>query len=228
MKKLRKTYKSITLLSMRLKTVFTRFYKSFNDDFLRRNDDRVKPKPWEKVGTAFYPYIEVPIDSKITTIVGANESGKSHLLSAIEKAISGEEIQRSDFCRYSPFFTVRQNELKYPDFGSEWSNLSKAEEDSLRIIAGIPENISFDRFLIFRKNISELTVYLPEKGDYRPYRIDETKVDKLQSLLPSPLKIESDIALPASVPIKKLAQLGQRIDPDGRRFLSIRSGEWVT
>jgi energy-coupling factor transporter ATP-binding protein EcfA2 len=203
---------------MRLKTLFTRFYKSFNDDFLRRNDDRVKPKPWETVGTAFYPYIEVPIDSKITTIVGANESGKSHLLSAIEKAISGGGIQRSDFCRYSPFFTVRQNELKYPDFGSEWSNLSKPDEDSLRLIAGIPENVSFNRFLIFRNNISKLTVYLPEKGDYRAYKIDETKVDKLQNLLPSPLKIESDIALPASVPIKKLAQLGQRIDPNGRKF----------
>jgi len=203
---------------MRLKTVFTRFYKSFNDDFLRKNDKKVTPKPWELVGDAFYPYVEVPIDSKITTVVGANESGKSHLLSAIEKAISGERIQRSDFCRYSPFFTVRQNELKYPDFGSEWSDLSKGEEDTLRIIAGIPENIRFDRFLMFRRNISELIIYLPEQGGYRAYPIDETKVDKLQSLLPSPLKIESDIALPSSVPIKKLAQLGQRIDPNDRRF----------
>ncbi len=203
---------------MRLKTVFTRFYKSFNDDFLRKNDARVKPKPWEIVGNAFYPYIEVPIDSKITTIVGANESGKSHLLSAIEKTISGEGIQRSDFCRYSPFFTVRQNELKYPDFGSEWSNLSDRDEKTLRTIAGIPENVSFDRFLMFRNNIHELTVYLPEKGDYRPYKIDGAKVDDLQSLLPFPLKIESDIALPTSVPIKKLAQLGQKIDLDGRKF----------
>jgi predicted ATP-dependent endonuclease of OLD family len=76
----------------------------------------VKPKPWEKIDNAFYPYIEVPLDPTITTIVGANESGKSHLLSAIEKAISGNNIERSDFCRYSNFFTVKQNELKYPDF----------------------------------------------------------------------------------------------------------------
>jgi predicted ATPase len=203
---------------MHLKTVFIRFYKSFNDDFLRKNDDRVKPKHWEMVGNTFYPYIEVPIDSKITTVVGANESGKSHLLSAIEKSISGEGIKRSDFCRYSSFFTVRQNELKYPDFGTEWSTLSKVEEDKLRMIAGIPENIKFDRFLVFRKNTSELTVYLPEKGDYRPYRIDQARTDELLDLLPVPLKIESDIALPASVPIKKLAQLGKRIDPNGRRF----------
>lgn len=86
---------------MRLKTIFIRFYKSFNDDFLRKNDNRVKAKPWELIGDALYPYIEVPIESEITTIVGANESGKSHLLSAIEKAISGEEIERSDSVKCS-------------------------------------------------------------------------------------------------------------------------------
>ncbi|WP_414586642.1 AAA family ATPase [Scytonema sp. PCC 10023] len=203
---------------MHLKTVFTRFYKSFNDDFLRKNDDRVKPKPWEKVGNAFYPYIEVPIDQKITTIVGANESGKSHLLSAIEKAISGKSIERSDFCRYSHFFTVKQNELKYPDFGSEWSNLSKDEEENLKIIAGIPNHVVFDRFLVFRNNVDKLTVYLPEKGDYRPYKIEERQREKLENLLPTTLKIESDVALPASVPIKKLVQLGQKNHPDSRRF----------
>jgi AAA15 family ATPase/GTPase len=104
---------------MHLKTVFIRFYKSFNDDFLRKNDDRANPKPWEKLDGAFYPHIEVPIESKITTIIGANESGKSHLLSAIKKAITGKEIERSDFCRYSPFFTVKQNELEYPVFGTD-------------------------------------------------------------------------------------------------------------
>lgn len=116
---------------MQLKTVFIRFYKSFNDDFLRKNDDRVKPKPWEKIGETFYPYIEVPVESQITTVVGANESGKSHLLSAIEKAITGRRIERSDFCRYSPFFTVKQNELKYPDFGTEWATLSMLENASI-------------------------------------------------------------------------------------------------
>jgi AAA15 family ATPase/GTPase len=121
---------------MHLKTVFIRFYKSFNDDFLRKHNNKVKRKPWELIDNVFYPYIEVSIESKITTIVGANESGKSHLLSAIEKAISGKDIERSDFCRYSPFFTVKQNELKYPDFGTEWE-LSKPEQDSLREI--IPE-----------------------------------------------------------------------------------------
>jgi predicted ATP-dependent endonuclease of OLD family len=203
---------------MYLKTVFIRFYKSFNDDFLRKNDPRVIPRSWEKVGEAFYPYIEVPIEDKITTIVGANESGKSHLLSAIEKAISGKGIERSDFCRYSPFFTVKQNELKYPDFGTEWANLSKLEEASIRKIIEAPDDIIFERFLLFRNNVEHLTIYLPEKGDFRPYKIGEQQAAELQRLIPEIFKIESSVALPSSVPIKKLVELGQTDYPGGRRF----------
>lgn len=203
---------------MRLKTVLIRFYKSFNDDFLRKNDDRVIPKPWEKIGSDFFPYIEVPIEQKITTIVGANESGKSHLLSAIEKAISGKNIERSDFCRHSHLFTVKRNELKYPDFGSEWVDLSKTEAENLRIIANIPENIIFNRFLLFRNNVDKLTLYLPEKGDYRPYKIEEDVVENLQKLLPTTLNIESEVALPASVPIEKLVQIGHNSSSGSRKF----------
>ena len=203
---------------MYLKKVFIRFYKSFNDDFLRKNDSTVTPKPWEKIGEVFCPYIEVSIENKITTIVGANESGKSHLLSAIKKAISGEKIERSDFCRYSPFFTVKRNELKYPDFGTEWAGFSNSEKINLRKIVEIPENIIFDRIFIFRQNIHQLTVYLPEKGDYRPYKVSEQQGIDLQNLLPAILEIKSDVALPSSVPIKILAELDQERNLDIRRF----------
>lgn len=202
---------------MHLKTVFTRFYKSFNDDFLRKNDNRVKPKPWEMIGDAFYPYIEVPIDPKITTVVGANESGKSHLLSAIEKAISGENIERSDFCRYSPFFTVKQNELKYPDFGSEWSGLSRTEEASVRKILEIADDVIFERFFVFRSN-NNSKFYLPDKGTYRQYKLTEKQDNELKKLLPSVFKIESSVALPSSVPIKKLVELGQKNSVVVRKF----------
>ena len=203
---------------MHLKNIFIRFYKSFNDDFLRKNDDTVKPKPWELINDDFYPYIEVPIEPKITTIVGANESGKSHLLSAIEKALFAKNIERSDFCRYSPLFTVKKNELKYPDFGSEWWGLSKSEEVSLREIIEIPDKLILDKFLIFRNNVDNLTLYLPENRDYRPYKLGESQVIELQKLLPKPFRIESNIALPSSVPIKKLVELAQDDYSGSRKF----------
>ncbi|MEG5067401.1 AAA family ATPase [Microcoleus sp. B3-A4] len=178
----------------------------------------MKPKPWELIKNAFYPYIEVPIEPKITTIVGANESGKSHLLTAIEKALFVKNIERSDFCRYSPLFTVKKNELKYPDFGSEWSGISKSEEVSLREIIEIPDKLILERFLIFRNNVDNLTLYLPENRDYRPYKLGESQVIELQKLLPKPFRIESNIALPSSVPIKKLVELAQDDYSGSRRF----------
>lgn len=82
---------------MYLKAVFISFYKSFSDDFLSKSDGWVKPKRWEKIDRASYPYNKVPIENYIATIVSANESGNSHLLNVIEKAISREKIEGSNF-----------------------------------------------------------------------------------------------------------------------------------
>jgi predicted ATP-dependent endonuclease of OLD family len=192
---------------MRLKSIFVRFYKSFNYDYIRKLDPRVKPKPWEMMDGMWYPYVQVPIDPKVTTIVGANESGKSHLLSAIEKAISGEKIKREDFCRYSQFFTVKQGELKFPDFGSEWSDLSEEDQKKVRSVSEIPEATIFDRFFIFRNNKDYLTLYLPDTEDkYTAYKAGKNNVVHLPSILPHPFRIEADIALPDSVPIKKIIE----------------------
>jgi hypothetical protein len=50
---------------MLLKTVFIRFYRSFNYDYLRKHhiDAPAKAKPWENVENAFFPYVRIPIDS---------------------------------------------------------------------------------------------------------------------------------------------------------------------
>src|SRR6266404_4543118 len=99
---------------MKLKTLFVRFYKSFNFDYLRKFHHDAKPKPWEMVDGMWYPYVRVEIDRMVSTIVGANESGKSHLLTAIERGLSGEGLERDDFCRYSKFFTVEVGKMKWP------------------------------------------------------------------------------------------------------------------
>ncbi len=84
-----------------LSTLHVRFYKAFNYDYLRRNDDRVTPKPWEMTGDLWYPHVNVDIEEGITTVVGSNESGKSQMLAAIKCALTGTGIERGDFCRYS-------------------------------------------------------------------------------------------------------------------------------
>jgi hypothetical protein len=77
------------------------------------------------------------MDPHVTVVVGANESEKTHLLSAIEKGITGRGISRQDFCRYSRFFTVERGKMKLPDFGFEWSHLTEQEAGTLRDATGL-------------------------------------------------------------------------------------------
>jgi predicted ATPase len=192
---------------MLLKTVFVRFYKSFNFDYLRKHHRNAQAKPWEYLGSLWYPYVRIPIESKVTTVVGANESGKSHLLSAIEKGISGRGIEREDFCRYSQFFTVNAGKMLWPDFGFEWHGLSDNEKQKLRTYFGLQARIQFDRCFIFRANNSHLTMYVPkEDNSYSRFELKQEYGTDLAGLMPAAFQIDSKIALPESVPIRFLAE----------------------
>lgn len=190
---------------MYLKAVFIRFYKSFNFDYLRKYDAKVRThQDWENVdGTLWYPYVRIPIDERITTVVGANESGKTHLLTAIEKGLSGEDIARDDFCRYSQFFDVRQGKMRWPDFGFEWAGLTRDDRDSVATACGIDRPGGFDRFLMFRTERAKLTVYVPTSAGYAAHPVPEPSA--LLKLLPTVFRLRENVALPESVPIRFLA-----------------------
>lgn len=201
---------------MLLKTVFVRFYKSFNFDYLRKFHAKAQRQPWEMIGEMWYPYVRVPIDPKVTTVVGTNESGKSHLLTAIEKGITGEEIEREDFCRYSQFFTVERGKMKWPDFGFEWVDLTPAEQQLVRAACNIAEGTSFDRFLVFRTDRDRLTVYIPHGEEYTHHELKAETAAKFRNILPVVFTIDSTVALPDSVSIRGLAQTA--LDTGNSRF----------
>ncbi|MFN6033373.1 MAG: hypothetical protein ACK48B_04845, partial [Dolichospermum sp.] len=100
----------------------------------------IQKEPWEIIktdeGDLWFPFIKVPIEPQITAVVGANESGKSHLLTAIENAISGKytgpdykerTLSSRDFCRYSDRFLITADKSRIPDFVTEWSDVSTDE-----------------------------------------------------------------------------------------------------
>jgi predicted ATP-dependent endonuclease of OLD family len=195
---------------MRLKSVFVRFYKSFNYDYLRKiKADSVDRKPWESVNNQFYPYVEVPIDRKITTIVGANESGKSHLLTAIEKGLkgksehtkSGPEITRKDFCRYSHFFNSTVGGPSLPDFGFEWVDIEDSLDEVCKL-CGLGDDRKFDRFLFFRQEGTKYTLYVPnaDENGFDAFSVSDVP----DGFFPHIFRIDSDIALPDSIPIANL------------------------
>jgi len=204
---------------MKLKSVYVRFFKSFNYDYLRKIDPNAKRKPWELVDGQFYPHVEVPIDSQITTVVGANESGKSHLLGAIEKGLTGSNssggatsgIERKDFCRYSHFFQSTRKGPRHPDFGFQWGDLEPEEKEKVLRVCGIETERNFSRFFFFRTH-KGCVIYLPKELEEG---YDEFEVScGLKDLMPHVFRIDSNIALPDRVSIRRLLEGRMREDED--------------
>jgi len=225
---------------MLLKKIYVRFYKSFNYDYLKKSSienqtTHSQAKDWEWVDEErklWYPYIEIPIDPKITTVVGANESGKSHLLSAISKGIEGkgmkgEKIVFEDFCRYSHFFTVTKDEFRFPDFGFEWKlEMTKPEDESrkykLKTILNIQSEIKSDSFLMFRTNCTNIILYV---DDIR-YNLEITKQIEFFKLLPRILPIQSKISLPNSVPIQAIIDIDKGITSNTDSMFNLDLDKW--
>lgn len=191
---------------MKLKTAYARFYKSFNFDHARKLDERVVHQPWEEYRERFYPYVTVELDPGITTVVGANESGKSHLLGVIWNAITGEQIEQRDLCRYSPFFGVAKGQQCWPHVGVGWDNVTKDEAAAIAAILDSPDT-SFRRFLMFREQPDRLIVWTPEKNNaFKQHSLTCEATKALEQILPRPFVIDSKVALPNSVPFAFLRE----------------------
>lgn len=116
---------------MEVREVLVRFFRSFNFDYLRKYHNRTNHFPWELMEDgSWYPFVRVPLAEGITTVVGANESGKSQILDALKIALLGEGVIRRDFCRYSKFFVVEET-MRLPDFGVVINCLSEADRAAL-------------------------------------------------------------------------------------------------
>ncbi|MXZ02264.1 MAG: OLD family endonuclease, partial [Chloroflexi bacterium] len=135
---------------MILRNAYVRFYRTFNYDYLRKRHYNAKPDPWDQMedGT-FYPYVRLPVDREFTAVVGANESGKSQLLLAVECALGMSQPTPADFCRHSSYFTVAES-MRIPHFGLQFDELSADETESVCTALSLedPENLS--SFRIFR------------------------------------------------------------------------------
>lgn len=218
---------------MKLSTVFVRFYKSFNFDFIRRvksisEEENIQPMQWEFIGDKFFPHVRIPIDSQITTVVGANESGKSHLLSAIEKGIYGDSgkfsIEEEDFCRYSHFFeSVEDDVPRYPDFGFEWTDLTEQEQSYLKQICPTSDGeteLNYKHFYFFRTK-AETVFYIPELKSNKNNSVSKSKIKKtLASEGKTSLEDEKQIVKVNSESAENNAETSENKIRDGnRRFV---------
>lgn len=191
---------------MRLTEIEVRFFRSFNFDYERKANPDAKPKPWEEIDGAWFPFIQIEIDPVVTAVVGANESGKSHLIKAIEFALTGKGIDHRDFCRYSTLFSVREGEIRAPDFGLGLA-LNEGEAEVIGG-AGIPL-VSPRRLKIFRLDEGERLIAVGAEDSIQ--ELDAAQADALHGFLPSPFIVEATVALPDSITFDEL--LGEPPSP---------------
>jgi predicted ATPase len=200
---------------MRLHSVYARFYRSLNYDFIRASGDKYEPDPWDVTPEGNYPFVRIKLRPGITTIVGANESGKSQVLSAIEAALTGEGFERSDFCRYSRFFGVHEN-IVLPEFGVVFADISDDEVRLIESMSGHSDLREVERVAFFRMNETPIfRAYVRQKGVWT----DGVHIQKPTVLadlgVPVPFRINAEVPLPESVPLDYLVS-GTKTSPLGR------------
>jgi predicted ATPase len=194
---------------VRIRKVLVRWYKSFNYDYELKFAPTSKKKDWQVTVDGWLPHVTVSLEHDITAVVGANESGKSHLLDAIHIVLSGEEHSRRDFCRYSTLFSVEKDKRLYPEVGAQFE-LSDNERITLTTLK-IPLYKNGD-LLLLRPEVGVVQVL---NSDEKRIVLSPLQVDELQALLPKTHKLQTQVDLPDSVSLASLA--GIEPVPSGRK-----------
>lgn len=190
---------------VRVTQLLVRFYKSFNFDYELKATPNAKQLPWQLTDDGWMPHVRIPLEPDITAVVGANESGKTHLLDAVKIVLTGEGLLQRDFCRSSTLFSVEHGSRLYPEVGATFT--PDAAEAEILDAQAIPRLRNGD-VLLLRPEPGVMAVVSSE--DQR-VTISDDQSSALQALLPHPHELDTDTALPDSVSIAMLAGTGKSL-----------------
>ncbi|MDQ4110523.1 MAG: AAA family ATPase [Actinomycetota bacterium] len=162
------------------------------------------------LGDSYYPFVKVELERDITTVVGANESGKSQLITAIQCLLGDHEIRPRDFCRYSKFFGVRRS-MRLPEFGGRFTEVTPEERAVL--VATAAHNVPGD-FWFFRLERGPVLYVEEENGSITAVDLNDDQVKTLP--LPTARRIDSTVVLPSSASLFDLASGKASLQPRSR------------
>lgn len=204
---------------MKIRGVLLRWYKSFNRNY-EDYDDRVPgvtQRPWNDylppgVAAGHYPFIEIPLEPDITTVVGANESGKSHLIGAITKVLTGQdplgeqEFGKTDLCHYA---SVRsKNANLWPNIGllfetthDEVKSLVKAATPRSRPLSSRDSHVIA---LILAPDGKDQEAILYLDDDAKHYTLNESALQAVRAQLPTVKFIDSKVAIADQISLARL------------------------
>lgn len=187
---------------MHIREVWIRFYKSFNFDYELKATPGAAQRSWQETQGVWMPHIRIPIEPDITAVVGANESGKTHLLDAIRIVLTGEGLYQQDFCRSSSLFSVERDSRLYPEVGATF-RLYESDDATLQEL-DIPRLRNGD-LLMLRPGPD--IIHVIDAEDER-ITLNEDQVGGLEELLPYTREVKTNVPLPDSVSISALAKSG--------------------
>lgn len=199
---------------MRVTKIYVRFFRSFNYDYERKAIESATRHAWEMVDDVWYPFVRVPIEPTVTAVVGANESGKSHLISAIKKALTGDEIDRGEFCRYSNLYEVETGTRRDPDFGVELE--VQTPEDQKALPGSDPEISVGSSITVLRLGDGRNLLVTPDDEERK---LSKPALGKIEARLPKPFELKTNVPLPDSISFDALLGRGrQPLEDRKRRF----------
>ncbi len=118
--------------------------------------------------------LSLPIDPKVTVMIGANESGKTNTLRAIEAFKPDAPFSSSLTCQYSDYYY----QGKCPEITVEFANLSRENRRNLLPVSEVFKDV--DRFSVVKTG--------PELSDYHLVvsneEIQVTNIKRLLDYLP--------------------------------------------
>ena len=142
--------------------------------------------------SAIYPMIEIPFERDITTVVGANESGKSHLLSAISKVINGKGVpgdpfsqtsegdpySQTDMCHFAA--VLSKNLEEWPHVGLEFGDLTSQQLSSILQAVGKTTNGNAQNISVFLMPTKDSVGRLYVGTDNEPILLSQQQLDKVK------------------------------------------------
>ena len=204
---------------MKASQILLRWYKSFNICYRKEGPDRASelPRPWNRLHVndklqQFYPFIEIPLEGDITTVVGGNETGKSHLLSAIAKVLTGKGIDGSpflqtDLCRYATVPEHIDSAHRWANIGVQFDTTDDGEDlaGALRKAnitdAAKPHSIT----VIIGDPSPEIGAHVFIDSGPTPRKIKLKELEDLRSCLPRIQFIDAKSALPDNLTFDELS-----------------------
>jgi hypothetical protein len=185
---------------VQLTRLYIRFFRSFNFDYERKAHTGGRAHEWEMIDGSWFPFISVALDPVMTGVVGANESGKSHLIAAARQALTGEDISRRDFCRFSTLYSVEAGRVRTPDFGV---GLQLDEEDAALLAAVDIEINPGDLVTFLRFGSGTTALVLPDNS---ALDLTDDQLEAIESRLPRPFELDADVPLPDSITLDEILE----------------------